>query len=73
MYPWLANLEEKQKKASETSDDEDEGYGQGHVRKAATTWIHCAVGPKLEPGEEVEESDKSSQVCALPFQHDFKD
>ncbi|TFK44449.1 DUF2407 C-terminal domain-containing protein [Crucibulum laeve] len=57
LYSWLVSLEERQQRAA-TDDD----TGEQQPAKA-TTWIHCSVGPKLEPGEEGD--DGKAQVAQL--------
>lgn len=55
LYAWLVSLEEKQQRAN---IDTTETSG-----KAATTWIHCSVGPKAERGELGE--DEREQVSLI--------
>ena len=51
LYSWLETLEERQRRATFTSEA---GDTPGHGGTASTIWLHCSVGPKLEPGEDEE-------------------
>ncbi|KAF8220591.1 hypothetical protein L208DRAFT_1333034 [Tricholoma matsutake] len=57
LYSWLTSLEERQKRA--TPDAENVARQQSQT---ATTWIHCSVGPKLEPGEEEVDKAQTAQL-----------
>ena len=57
IYPWLASLEDKQRKAvKEVTAEEVLNTGQ------ALTWLHCSVGPELMQGEE-EENPTQVRTC----------
>ncbi|KAF5326372.1 hypothetical protein D9611_000004 [Ephemerocybe angulata] len=60
LYSWLAALEEKQQRASMLSED-------GAKPPSATTWIHCSVGPTLDPGEEEETEESREQTQLQPL------
>jgi hypothetical protein len=55
LYSWITTLEERQRRA--TSDEANEMQQPSNI----TTWLHCSVGPKVEHGEESEETN--TQVC----------
>ncbi|EKM52060.1 uncharacterized protein PHACADRAFT_102061 [Phanerochaete carnosa HHB-10118-sp] len=61
LYSWLESLEERQRKALESS----EGQDQTASPSIPTTWLHCSVGPKLEPGEEEETKVQVTQLKPL--------
>ncbi|TEB37443.1 hypothetical protein FA13DRAFT_907122 [Coprinellus micaceus] len=67
LYSWLSSLEEKQKRASAANVEDEEGSSKAVTLKPATTWIHCSVGPSLEPGEEVEEGEEGKQEQLQPL------
>ncbi len=54
VYSWLASLEERQRRAQPDTTE-----AQPDV-SVSTTWLHCSVGPKMEPGEE---DETKVQVC----------
>lgn len=57
LHPWLSTLEERQLRAKTSlSNDSSSPSQQPHL----ITWLHCSVGPKIDP--EVEVEDKP-QVC----------
>ena len=65
LYSWLASLEEKQQRAAAaTFNEEDDSSSAPQSKHAATTWIHCSVGPTLTPGEE--EAEEGKQVGSGP-------
>ncbi|KAG6866202.1 hypothetical protein C0991_007227 [Blastosporella zonata] len=51
LYSWLSSLEERQKRVAPI----DSSNAPLLQLTPAITWIHCSVGPKLEPGETEEE------------------
>ena len=51
LYSWLETLEERQRRAA-AANEGDSNSPLGDT--ALNTWLHCSVGPKLEPGEEEE-------------------
>ncbi|KAI0086979.1 DUF2407 ubiquitin-like domain-containing protein [Irpex rosettiformis] len=59
LYSWLDSLEERQRrvvsKVAEGSSDASQ----------SSTWIHCAIGPKMEPGEEDETKVQQTQLKPL--------
>lgn len=57
LYSWLTSLEERQKRA--TSNAENVAQQQSQT---STTWIHCSVGPTLEPGEEEVDRAQAAQL-----------
>ncbi|RDB24794.1 DSC E3 ubiquitin ligase complex subunit 3 [Hypsizygus marmoreus] len=59
LYSWLASLEERQKRAA---PDAENGGPQPPATPDGTTWVHCSVGPKLEPGEEEEGKTQTAQL-----------
>lgn len=71
MYSWITTLEARQHRATATAADGD-GAQDGGTGKSGqvpgTTWLHCSVGPKVEEGEEGDET--RTQVCR--FTHIFR-
>ncbi|KAF8995501.1 DUF2407 ubiquitin-like domain-containing protein [Cyathus striatus] len=61
LYSWLESLEERQQRAIEDN-------GQ-HAAKSSTTWIHCSVGPQIEPGKE--DNDEGRQEDIANFRRQF--
>lgn len=61
VYDWLYSLEERQKRA--TGYKEDSTAPAPHQHHGTVIWMHCSVGPKLEPGEESQE--ERQQVCLV--------
>ncbi len=53
----FAPIEERQEKGADDASPD---------RPQNTAWLHCSVGPSLEPGEE--EDDARTQVLLLRFQ-----
>jgi len=51
LYSWITTLEEKQRRA--TSDEASGTQPPSNI----TTWLHCSVGPKIEHGEQNEETN----------------
>ena len=51
VFHWLKVLEEQHRPSTETSETSE---GRSII------WLHCSVGPKLEPGEE---DETKVQVC----------
>jgi hypothetical protein len=49
LHEWLKTLEERQERATSRSQ---EVLKEDHL----VTWLHCSVGPKIEPGESEEET-----------------
>ncbi|KAN0074663.1 DUF2407 C-terminal domain containing protein [Tylopilus felleus] len=61
MHPWLSTLEDKQPCANTSSStDTSPPSLQPHI----ITWLHCSVGPQIEPGTETETEEKP-QVAQL--------
>ncbi|KAG1851647.1 hypothetical protein F4604DRAFT_2045678, partial [Suillus subluteus] len=59
LHEWLATLEERRVCASARSQDiskEDQ---------ESLTWLHCSVGPVIEPGESEEEKPQVAQLQPL--------
>lgn len=54
LHSWLSTLEERQLRANESPSDDLPS--QPHI----ITWLHCSVGPKIDPGAQVEDEP---QVC----------
>ncbi|GJE91718.1 DUF2407 ubiquitin-like domain-containing protein [Phanerochaete sordida] len=61
LYAWLEALEEKQRRAVAGAEGAESAAGAG----LPTTWLHCSVGPKLEPGEEEETKVQKAQLKPL--------
>ncbi|KAF8637950.1 hypothetical protein AX16_010583 [Volvariella volvacea WC 439] len=76
VYSWLSSLEERQKRATLVNGSVDNSVPVplrsssslpgGHGGTEGVTWIHCSVGPKLEPGEEVELEGKTQTAQLQP-------
>lgn len=60
LYSWLEALEERQQRAIVTEEDNVQ-----HPAKSSTTWVHCSVGPAVEPGND--DSDEGKQVLHRRF------
>ncbi|KAH7885475.1 DUF2407 ubiquitin-like domain-containing protein [Phlebopus sp. FC_14] len=60
LHSWLSTLEGRQQRASALND----GSGMS-VQSSTITWIHCSVGPKIEPGLEAEEKPQVAQLQTL--------
>ncbi|KAF8971062.1 DUF2407 ubiquitin-like domain-containing protein [Flammula alnicola] len=63
LFSWLTSLEERQQRAH--ADDESSGpaTATAATAKASTTWIHCSVGPVVNPGEA--EDEKNVQTAQI--------
>lgn len=57
LYSWLTSLEERQQRVVA-----EEGGGEVHQPAVSTTWLHCSIGPKIEPGED--DDGRKVQVCS---------
>jgi len=60
LYEWLKTLEERQERASTHSQEVTK---EDHL----VTWLHCSVGPKIEPGESDEEKPLVCWIIAFPL------
>ncbi|KAG6857733.1 hypothetical protein H0H87_004149 [Tephrocybe sp. NHM501043] len=58
LYSWLASLEERQKRAA----PDDSNNSSQSQPSSVITWMHCSVGPKLEPGEPEEGTTQTAQL-----------
>ncbi|KAF9528473.1 DUF2407 C-terminal domain-containing protein [Crepidotus variabilis] len=65
LYSWLSSLEERQKRAHGEESDSNAVKTAEAAAKAATTWIHCSVGPVIEP-EEAEEGEQQQATQIKP-------
>lgn len=69
LYSWLTSLEERQRRAH----TDDEGPGAADIAAAAataaTTWIHCSVGPAMTSDEQKDE--EQLQVVSISICCDF--
>ncbi|KAI0337441.1 hypothetical protein BDW22DRAFT_1339792 [Trametopsis cervina] len=61
LYSWLTSLEERQRRATAGMTEEAPDASQ----PAASIWLHCSVGPKIEPGEEDETRIQRAQLKPL--------
>ncbi|TFK62253.1 hypothetical protein BDN72DRAFT_396135 [Pluteus cervinus] len=52
---WVSSIEERQKRVPTSPAEGDEAAQTSAPLGGIVTWMHCSVGPKLEPGEEAEE------------------
>lgn len=59
LHAWLVSLGERQRRATSaiTENDSDPTI--------LTTWLHCSVGPKMEPGEEDDTKVQKAQLKPL--------
>jgi hypothetical protein len=83
LFEWLESLENKQRnavavnasKAGKTSEANDGNESdasahedvKGSSKASSTTWIHCSVGPQMEPGEEEQERGNSTKGEIVPL------
>ncbi|KAG2138571.1 DUF2407 C-terminal domain-containing protein [Suillus bovinus] len=58
LHEWLATLEERQVRASARSQEVSK-------EDQLVTWLHCSVGPVIEPGESEEEKPQVAQLQPL--------
>ncbi|KAG1723036.1 DUF2407 C-terminal domain-containing protein [Suillus paluster] len=58
LHEWLTTLEERQERASARSQESSK---EDHL----VTWLHCSVGPQIEPGESEEEKPQVAQLQPL--------
>ncbi|KIJ64588.1 hypothetical protein HYDPIDRAFT_111955 [Hydnomerulius pinastri MD-312] len=62
LHSWLTTLEERQQRASPSlSGDVSGAPAVSHM----ITWLHCSIGPKMEPGTETEEKHQVAQLQPL--------
>jgi len=60
LYSWLETLEKRQKNVY-VEKEVVSPTTAAVAAKTATTWIHCSVGPEMDPSEA--EDDAKLQVC----------
>ncbi|KAH7924545.1 hypothetical protein BV22DRAFT_1112770 [Leucogyrophana mollusca] len=60
LHPWLNALEERQQRATTTNDNPD-----AQSQSSVITWLHCSVGPVIEPGADAEEKPQEAQLQPL--------
>ncbi|KAF5321492.1 hypothetical protein D9619_001507 [Psilocybe cf. subviscida] len=81
LFDWLAAFEERQQRAGTIiSDPLDPAFGgvttpgaqapvtpvpSSQGKNPSTTWIHCSVGPEMEPGEEEVDKQQTAQINPL--------
>ncbi|KAF8443166.1 DUF2407 C-terminal domain-containing protein [Boletus edulis BED1] len=62
LHSWLSTLEERQSRAKTSpSSDTSSSPPQSHT----ITWLHCSVGPNMEPGTETDEKAQITQLRPL--------
>ncbi|KAL4073331.1 DUF2407 ubiquitin-like domain-containing protein [Scleroderma yunnanense] len=61
LHSWLTTLEEKQRHSASSN----EAPSPPIQPSSTVTWLHCSVGPKIEPGTEVEETPQAVQMQPL--------
>lgn len=61
LYEWLEALEERQRQAA----SHDQSATISTPVSTNTIWLHCSVGPKIEPGEEDETGVQTAQLKPL--------
>ncbi|KIY73774.1 hypothetical protein CYLTODRAFT_416798 [Cylindrobasidium torrendii FP15055 ss-10] len=59
LYTWLANQEDK-KKPRVTEEEAEKGEAGGNAQ--SMTWLHCALGGKIETGEDNDEKLQAAQL-----------
>ncbi|KIP02789.1 hypothetical protein PHLGIDRAFT_111665 [Phlebiopsis gigantea 11061_1 CR5-6] len=62
LYSWLETLEERQRRATAANEGV---HGSTSGDTPSNTWLHCSVGPTLEPGEEDEKKVQKAQLKPL--------
>ncbi|EGN93980.1 hypothetical protein SERLA73DRAFT_189126 [Serpula lacrymans var. lacrymans S7.3] len=62
LYSWLTTLEERQNRANLGDTNNAGGAAPAN---SFTTWLHCSVGPIVEPGTETEEKLQTAQLQPL--------
>ncbi|OAX33364.1 hypothetical protein K503DRAFT_869599 [Rhizopogon vinicolor AM-OR11-026] len=58
LHEWLKTLEERQERATSRTQEVSK-------EDQLMTWLHCSVGPKIEPGESEEEQPLVAQLQPL--------
>ncbi|KAG8214392.1 hypothetical protein J3R82DRAFT_9385 [Butyriboletus roseoflavus] len=61
LHSWLSTLEERQLRATAPPSNDTSPSSQPHL----ITWLHCSVGPRLDPGTEIEEKPQEAQLRPL--------
>lgn len=61
LFPWLTSVEEKQHRGTPENPDT--------APQTSTVWLHCSVGPQLEPGEVDETKVQVRRTRSLAITH----
>ncbi|KAG9315991.1 hypothetical protein JVU11DRAFT_3649 [Chiua virens] len=61
LHSWLSTLEERQQRANVSQSNDTPSPPQPQI----ITWLHCSVGPKVEPGTESEDKPQVAQLQPL--------
>ncbi|KAF9222984.1 hypothetical protein BS17DRAFT_707650 [Gyrodon lividus] len=62
LHSWLTTLEERQQRATPSLSNDTSGL---LTQPSTITWLHCSVGPQVEPGTETEEKPQVAQLQPL--------